>query len=98
MGAEAAPLRNQSHLESNLELDLQKHNRVDALLRCLRLSIDVPGEYSLTRRTGLFANLRTIDDATEDQEVAGPSTPTPALFHQRLDFGSLWTFGLKGTI
>ncbi len=62
-----------------------------------RLYIDISGEYSLSRRVGLFANLRNINDATEDQEVAGPSTPAQAQFRQRLDFGSLWTFGLKGT-
>ena len=35
--------------------------------------------------------------ATEDMEVAGPSTPAQSQFRQRLGFGSLWTFGLKGT-
>jgi TonB-dependent receptor len=62
-----------------------------------RLYIDVSGEYSLTRRVALFANLRNIGDATEDQQIAGPSTPAHARFRQRLDFGSLWTLGLKGT-
>ncbi|MFM9030828.1 MAG: hypothetical protein ACKOTF_09125, partial [Opitutaceae bacterium] len=62
-----------------------------------RLYVDVSGEYSLTRRVALFANLRNIGDATEDQQIAGPSTPAHARFRQRLDFGSLWTLGLKGT-
>jgi TonB-dependent receptor len=62
-----------------------------------RLYIDVSGEYSLTRRIALFTNLRNIGDATEDTEIAGPSTPAHAQFRSRLDFGSLWTFGLKGT-
>jgi TonB-dependent receptor len=62
-----------------------------------RLYIDVSGEYALTRRIALFTNLRNINDATEDTEIAGPSTPAHAQFRSRLDFGSLWTFGLKGT-
>jgi iron complex outermembrane receptor protein len=62
-----------------------------------RLYIDISGEYSLTRRIGLFVNLRNINDATEDMKVAGPSTPAQAQFRQRLDFGSLWTLGVKGT-
>ncbi len=62
-----------------------------------RLYIDVSGEYSLTRRIALFTNLRNINDATEDTEISGPSTPAHAQFRSRLDFGSLWTFGLKGT-
>jgi iron complex outermembrane receptor protein len=62
-----------------------------------RLYIDVSGEYSLTRRLALFTNLRNINDATEDTEIHGPSTPAHAQFRSRLDFGSLWTFGLKGT-
>jgi hypothetical protein len=61
-----------------------------------RLYLDVLGEYYLTRRIALFANFRNIGDATEDFEVAGPSTPAHAQFRQRTDFGSLWTFGLKG--
>jgi iron complex outermembrane receptor protein len=62
-----------------------------------RLYLDVSGEYALTRRLALFTNLRNINDATEDTEIHGPSTPAHAQFRSRLDFGSLWTFGLKGT-
>jgi len=62
-----------------------------------RLYIDVSGEYTLYKRFAVFANLRNIDDATEDFERYGPSTPAHAQFRQREDFGSLWTFGLKGT-
>ena len=49
------------------------------------------------RRVTLFTNLRNINDATEDTEISGPSTPAHAQFRSRLDFGSLWTFGVKGT-
>ncbi|MDP3069430.1 MAG: carboxypeptidase regulatory-like domain-containing protein [Opitutaceae bacterium] len=62
-----------------------------------RLYIDVSAEYALTRRIAFFTNLRNINDATEDSEIHGPSTPAHAQFRSRLDFGSLWTFGLKGT-
>jgi iron complex outermembrane recepter protein len=62
-----------------------------------RLYIDLSGEYTLYKRFAVFANLRNIDDATEDIERHGPSTPAHAQFRQREDFGSLWTFGIKGT-
>jgi TonB-dependent receptor len=61
-----------------------------------RLYIDVLGEYNLGKRFTLFANLRNINNATEDFGVAGPSTPPHAQFRQRTDFAALWTFGLKG--
>jgi iron complex outermembrane receptor protein len=62
-----------------------------------RLTIDLLGEYYFTRRLALFANLRNVNDATEDFELYGPNTPPHAQFRSRLDFGSLWTFGVKGT-
>ncbi|MDO8539304.1 MAG: TonB-dependent receptor plug domain-containing protein [Opitutaceae bacterium] len=62
-----------------------------------RSYIDVTGEYSISKNFALFANLRNINDPTADQETAGPSTPAEAQFRQRQEFGSLWTFGVKGT-
>jgi TonB-dependent receptor len=62
-----------------------------------RSYIDLTGEYSLTRRLSLFANLRNINDPTDDVEIHGPTTPAEAHFRQRAEFGSLWTLGLKGT-
>ena len=62
-----------------------------------RSYIDLTGEYSLPKHFALFANLRNINDPTEDMETAGPSTPAEAQFRQRQDFGSLWTLGVKGT-
>ena len=62
-----------------------------------RSYIDVTGEYSLTRRLALFANLRNVNDPTDDAEIHGPTTPAAAQFRQRAEFGSLWTVGLKGT-
>jgi len=62
-----------------------------------RLYLDVLGEYYFYKRFAVFANLRNIGDATEDFEIHNPRTPEHAQFRQREDFGSLWTFGLKGT-
>jgi iron complex outermembrane recepter protein len=62
-----------------------------------RLNLDVQGEYKLTRRFTLFANLRNVGVATEDFERTGPSTPAHAQFRERQDFGASWTLGLKGT-
>jgi iron complex outermembrane receptor protein len=62
-----------------------------------RLYVDVVGEFVVWKRTALFFNLRNIGDATEDVKIYGPSTPAVARFRQRIDYGALWTFGLKGT-
>jgi hypothetical protein len=62
-----------------------------------RSYIDVTAERSLGRRFALFANLRNVNDPTDDVEIHGPSTPAAAQFRQRAEFGSLWTFGVKGS-
>jgi TonB-dependent receptor len=62
-----------------------------------RLYLDLNGEYNLTRRFALFASLRNIADAPDDIKVYGPSTPEVARFRTRVEFGSLWSVGLKGT-
>jgi len=62
-----------------------------------RLYVDVVGEITLTKRIALFYNFRNIGDATEDIKIYGPTTPAVARFRQRIDYGSLWTVGLKGT-
>ena len=62
-----------------------------------RSYIDLTGEYSIRKNFALFANLRNLNDPTDDQETAGPNTPAEAQFRQRQDFGSLWTVGIKGT-
>ena len=64
--------------------------------RSKKLNIDVSGEYWLSKRVALFANLRNINDALDDIERAGPSTPAGSQLRQRNDYGSLWTFGIKG--
>jgi hypothetical protein len=45
----------------------------------------------------LFANLRNIGAVEQDTEIYGPNTPPVARLRVRLDNGSLWTFGVKGT-
>ena len=65
--------------------------------RSKRLNLDVQGEYYFTRRVAGFFNLRNVGNATEDFEIAGPSTPPHAQFRRREDFGASWTFGVKGT-
>ena len=62
-----------------------------------RLLIDVIGEYYLSKRIALFANLNNISDAPSDNEIYGPSTPVAAQFRQRINYGSLWTIGVKGS-
>jgi len=62
-----------------------------------RSYIDLTGEYSISKNLAVFANMRNLNDPTDDQETAGPSTPSEAQFRQRAEFGSLWTLGLKGT-
>lgn len=62
-----------------------------------RLYVDVLGEYYFWKRVGFFVNLRNVGDATEDTEIRGPNTPEHAQFRQRIDYASLWTFGVKGT-
>jgi iron complex outermembrane receptor protein len=62
-----------------------------------RLYIDLSGEYTLTRRIGIFASMRNLNDATEDTERRGPNTPEHAQLNSREDFGSLWTIGIKGS-
>jgi hypothetical protein len=57
----------------------------------------VLGEYYFWKRIAVFANLRNVDDATEDTQILGPSTPEHAQFRTRIDYASLWTFGIKGT-
>lgn len=62
-----------------------------------RLYVDILGEYYFWRRLALFANLRNIGAVEQDTEIYGPSTPPVARLRARLDSGSLWTFGVKGT-
>jgi TonB-dependent receptor len=62
-----------------------------------RNTIDVLGEYHFWRRLALFANLRNIGDVPNEEAAEGPSTPAHAKLRYRERYGSLWTFGVKGT-
>jgi iron complex outermembrane recepter protein len=61
------------------------------------LFLDLQGEYYLYKRFAVFANLRNVRDATNDFKVYGPSTPEHARFQRRTTYGSLWSFGVKGS-
>ncbi len=63
-----------------------------------RLYVDVSADYYLTRRFTLFMSMRNVNDQTEDSKIYGPNTPDYAKFRQRVDYGSAWTFGLRGSL
>lgn len=62
-----------------------------------RLYLDLNAEFTFYKRFALYAALRNVGDAPDDVQVYGPSTPEHAQFRQRIEFGSLWTFGIKGS-
>jgi hypothetical protein len=62
-----------------------------------RLYLDLVFDYYLTRRIGLFASFRNVNDVTDDGYAYGPNTPAYARFNQRNDYSSAWTFGVRGT-
>jgi len=45
----------------------------------------------------VFAALRNVGDAPNDTQIFGPSTLESAQFRQRTAYGSLWSFGVRGT-
>ncbi len=63
-----------------------------------RMYIDVTLDYNLNRRFTLFASMRNINNQTQDTKIYGPNTPDYAKFRQRIDYGSAWTFGLRGNL
>ena len=62
-----------------------------------RLYLDVTLDYNLTRRVTVFGSMRNINDQTEDSKIYSPNTPDYAKFRQRVDYGSAWTFGMRGS-
>ncbi|MBL9190454.1 MAG: carboxypeptidase regulatory-like domain-containing protein [Opitutaceae bacterium] len=62
-----------------------------------RLYIDLSGEYVFWKRMAVFASMRNLGDASEDSKIYGPNTPEIARFRQRIQYGSLWTIGIRGT-
>ncbi len=63
-----------------------------------RLYLDVSADYNINRRFTVFLSMRNINDQTEDSKIYGPNTPDYAKFRQRVDYGSAWTFGLRGQL
>ncbi|MBI5693736.1 MAG: TonB-dependent receptor [Verrucomicrobia bacterium] len=62
-----------------------------------RNTVDVLGEYTFWRRFAIFGNLRNVGDVPNEESAEGPSTPAHAKLRFRERYGSLWTFGVKGT-
>lgn len=62
-----------------------------------RNTVDVLGEYTFWRRFAVFGNLRNVGDVPNEDAAEGPSTPGHAKLRLRERYGSLWTFGIKGT-
>ncbi|MDP3071945.1 MAG: TonB-dependent receptor [Opitutaceae bacterium] len=65
--------------------------------RSARTLLDLSGDYVLSRHFTLFFNLSNVNDNPVVNEIAGPSTPDYARIQQYERWGSLWTFGVKGT-
>ncbi len=61
------------------------------------LFMDIQGDYQLLKRLAVFAAFRNVADATNDTKIYGPETPEIARFRQRTTYGSLWSFGVRGT-
>jgi TonB-dependent receptor len=61
-----------------------------------RLVLDLNAEYTLWQRISVFASLNNILNEPVDNKIFGPDTPEYARFRQRQNYGSLWTFGVKG--
>jgi iron complex outermembrane recepter protein len=62
-----------------------------------QLYLDINAEYYFYKRFALYAALRNVLDAPDDIQIYGPSTPEHAQFRQRIHYGSLWSFGIKGS-
>ena len=62
-----------------------------------RLYTDLNGDYRLNRRLSLFFSVRNLFDTPEGAERIGPSTPSNARLIQYVEYGALWTMGIKGT-
>ena len=62
-----------------------------------RNTVDILGEYMVWRRFAVFANLRNVGDEPNRGITRGPGTPGHATLRLIERYGSLWTFGVKGT-
>ena len=62
-----------------------------------RLYTDINGEYRLTRGLAVFFSARNLFDTPEGSERIGPGTPQNARLIQYVDYGALWTLGVRGS-
>ncbi len=62
-----------------------------------RTTLDAQAEWIFWRRFAVFGSMRNLTNVTDDTHIYGPQTPAPARFRNRINYGSLWTFGVKGT-
>ncbi len=62
-----------------------------------RLTLDAQAEVFIYKRIALFGSLRNVTNEPEDTHIYNDLTPGVARFRNRIDYGALWTFGLRGT-
>ena len=62
-----------------------------------RLTIDLAGEYQLSKHLWLQASIRNLNDNTTDWKAYNPATPKYARLRTRADYASNWSIGLKGS-
>jgi iron complex outermembrane recepter protein len=62
-----------------------------------RLTLDADGEFYFRKNLALFVNVRNLTDEPEVQEIYGPDTPAHARLRLYIPYGTLWTFGIKGS-
>jgi iron complex outermembrane recepter protein len=61
------------------------------------IKVDLLGEYRLTKRYAVFANLRNFTSTPGDTKIYGPQTAPVGRLRQREEHSSIWTFGIQGT-
>ena len=54
-------------------------------------------DYNITKKLTAFVSMRNVADQTEDAKIYGPNTPDYAKFRSRVDYGSAWSIGVRGS-
>jgi hypothetical protein len=62
-----------------------------------RLTLDAQADYTFRKRYAVFVILRNATNVPEDNRIYNSLTPSVARFRNRIDYGALWTFGVKGS-
>ena len=62
-----------------------------------RVTLDAQAEYTLGKRYAVFASMRNLTAEPEETQIYNALTPASARFRNQIDYGSLWTIGIKGT-